>query len=81
MLTLIRLLLKEQSAQDLHLHCLPFRLHLLDALLYGNNHIINILVNCSNFFNCQFFFFDFYDNQTPRNWNERGLLETHIIII
>ena len=31
--TQIRLLLEEQS--DLGLHCLPFRLHLLDALLYG----------------------------------------------
>ena len=31
--TQIRLLLEEQSDQGLH--CLPFRLHLLDSLLYG----------------------------------------------
>ena len=31
--TQIRLLLEEQS--DLGLHCLPFRLHRLDSLLYG----------------------------------------------
>ena len=31
--TQIRLLLKEQSDQGLH--CLPFRLHCLDSLLYG----------------------------------------------
>ena len=31
--TQIRLLLEEQSDQDLH--CLPFRLHRLDSLLYG----------------------------------------------
>ena len=31
--TQIRLLLEEQSDQDLH--CLPFRLHGLDSLLYG----------------------------------------------
>ena len=31
--TQIRLLLEEQS--DLALHCLPFRLHHLDSLLYG----------------------------------------------
>ena len=31
--TQIRLLLKEQSDQDLH--CLPFHLHLLDALLHS----------------------------------------------
>ena len=31
--TQIRLLLKEQSEQGLH--CLPFRLHCLDSLLYG----------------------------------------------
>ena len=31
--TQIRLLLEEQSDQGLH--CLLFRLHLLDALLYG----------------------------------------------
>ena len=33
MQTQIRLLLEEQS--DLGLHCLPFRLHRLDSLLYG----------------------------------------------
>ena len=33
MQTQIRLLLKEQFDQDLH--CLPFRLHRLDSLLYG----------------------------------------------
>ena len=39
--TQIRLLLEEQSDQglqeqsDLGLHCLPFRLHHLDSLLYG----------------------------------------------
>ena len=26
--------LEEQSDQGLHVHCLPFRLHVLDALLY-----------------------------------------------
>ena len=31
--TQIRLLLEEQSDQSLH--CLPFRLHRLDSLLYG----------------------------------------------
>ena len=31
--TQIRLLLEEQSDQGLH--CLPFRLHLLDSLFYG----------------------------------------------
>ena len=31
--TQIRLLLEEQSDQGLH--CLPFRLHRLDSLLYG----------------------------------------------
>ena len=31
--TQIRLLLEEQSYQGLH--CLPFRLHRLDSLLYG----------------------------------------------
>ena len=31
--TQIRLLLEEQS--DQRLHCLPFRLHRLDSLLYG----------------------------------------------
>ena len=31
--TQIRLLLEEQSDQDLH--CLPFGLHRLDSLLYG----------------------------------------------
>ena len=31
--TWIRLLLEEQSDQGLH--CLPFRLHRLDSLLYG----------------------------------------------
>ena len=31
----IRLLLDEQSDQGLH--CLPFRLHLLDKLLYGKS--------------------------------------------
>ena len=31
--TQIRLLLEEQSDQGLH--CLPFRLHSLDSLLYG----------------------------------------------
>ena len=31
--TQIRLLLEEQSDQGLH--CLPFRLHCLDSLLYG----------------------------------------------
>ena len=31
--TQIRLLLEEQSDQGLH--CLPFRLHFLDILLYG----------------------------------------------
>ena len=33
MQTQIRLLLEEQSDQGLH--CLPFRLHRLDSLLYG----------------------------------------------
>ena len=39
--TQIRLLLEEQSDQGLEeqsdqgLHCLPFRLHRLDSLLYG----------------------------------------------
>ena len=32
--TQIRLLLEEQSDQGLH--CLPFRLHRLDSLLYGS---------------------------------------------
>ena len=38
MQTQIRLVLKEQSDQGLH--CLPFCLHLLDALLYGNPHCV-----------------------------------------
>ena len=38
--TQIRLLLEEQSDQGLH--CLPFRLHLLDALLYGRATLFEI---------------------------------------
>ena len=37
--TQIRLLLEEQSDQGLH--CLPFRLHLLDALFYGKAALFN----------------------------------------
>ena len=39
--TKIRLLLGEQSDQDLH--CLPFRLHRLDSLLYGRVVTTNFL--------------------------------------
>ena len=43
--TQIRLLLEEQSDQDLH--CLPFHLHLFDSLLY-----VQILEWLQQFFGC-----------------------------
>ena len=46
--TQIRLLLEEQSDQGLH--CLPFRLHRLDSLLYGRDtHSSNFRVITTNF--------------------------------
>ena len=44
--TQIRLLLEEQSDQGLH--CLPFRLHCLDSLLYGEPHSSNFRVITTN---------------------------------
>ena len=41
--TQIRLLLEEQSDQGLH--CLPFRLHHLDSLLYGSSNFRVITTN------------------------------------
>ena len=45
--TQIRLLLEEQSDQGLH--CLPFRLHRLDSLLYGRAHVLLVEPHSSNF--------------------------------
>ena len=45
--------LEEQSDQGLH--GLPFRLHLLDALLYGNAILLNIEGDYSNFLRCPTF--------------------------
>ena len=61
--TQIRLLLKEQS--DPGLHCLPFHLHLLDTMLYGNTHcsifrIITAFFGCSNYL-------DFYCSGLSQN--------------
>ena len=53
--TQIRLFLEEQS--DLGLHCLPFRLHLLDALLNGKAILINFLGDYSIFWGVRFFLF------------------------
>ena len=52
-LTQIRLLLEEQSDQGLH--CLPFRLHLLDALLYRQPLCSNFRVITANFSGVQIF--------------------------
>ena len=45
--TQIRLLLEEQSDQGLH--CLPFCLHLLDALLYGEAALFKFQCGYSKF--------------------------------
>ena len=42
--------LEEQSDQGLH--CLPFRLHRLDSLLYGMPHSSNFRVITTNVFGC-----------------------------
>ena len=47
MQTQFRLLLEEQSGYGLH--CLQFRLHLLDALLYGKDSLFNFMVTTANF--------------------------------
>ena len=46
----IRLLLEEQSDQGLH--CLPFRLHRLDSLLYGRATYFKFQSDYNNFFGC-----------------------------
>ena len=51
--TQIRLLLKEQSDQGLH--CLPFRPHRLDSLLYGRAHSSNFSVITTNFLGVRIF--------------------------
>ena len=48
--TQIRLLLEEQS--DLGLHCLPFRLHRLDSLLYGRATQFKFESDYNQFFGC-----------------------------
>ena len=53
----------EQSDQGLH--CLPFRLHLLDSLLYGTATFVQFKDNYSKFSGVRIFmiFTDFYDFQ------------------
>ena len=51
--TQIRLLLQEQFDQGLHY--LQFRLHLLDALLYGKASLFNFRVTTANFAGVQIF--------------------------
>ena len=51
--TQIRLPLEEQSDQGLH--CLQFRLHLLDALLYSKASLFNFRVITANFLGVQIF--------------------------
>ena len=48
--TQIRLLLEEQSDQGLH--CLPFHLHLLDALLYDKATLSKFYGDYSKIFEC-----------------------------
>ena len=48
--TQIRLLLEEQSDQGLH--CLPFRLHRLDSLLYGRATLFKFQSDYNNFLGC-----------------------------
>ena len=47
------------SALFAGLHCLPFRLHLLDTLLYGKTTLFICLDNYCNFFKCMNFFWFF----------------------
>ena len=51
--TQIRLLLEEQSDQDLH--CSPFRLHRLESLLYGRATVSNFRVTTTNFLGVRIF--------------------------
>ena len=51
--TQIRQLLEEQSDQGLH--CLQFRLHLLNALFYGKASLFNFRVTITNFSGVQIF--------------------------
>ena len=51
--TQIRLLLEEQASQGLH--CLPFRLHRLDSLLYGRAHSSNFRVITTLFLGVRIF--------------------------
>ena len=50
MQTQIRLLLEEQSDQGLH--CLPYRLHHLDSLLYGRATEFKFESDYNKFFGC-----------------------------